>query len=76
MKAFWDPTQLAHTPHFFLQRGLVKRNFEIPARADALLAACQAMKLDIAAPPPPDRAALEAVHPAAYLDFLRDSPAA
>ena len=76
MKAFWNPTQLDHTPQFFLQRGLVKRNFEIPARAEALLAACRAMKLAIEVPARADRSTLEAVHPAAYLDFLRDAPAA
>jgi acetoin utilization deacetylase AcuC-like enzyme len=76
MKAFWDPIQLTHTPHFFLQRGHLRKNFEVPARAEALLAACQALKLDITRPPAPDRAALEAVHTPAYLDFLRDGPAA
>ena len=76
MKAFWDPIQLTHTPKFFLQRGHVRKNFEIPTRAEALLAACEALKLDISAPPPPDRTALEAVHTPAYLDFLRDGPAA
>jgi acetoin utilization deacetylase AcuC-like enzyme len=76
MKAFWDPIELAHAPRFFLQRGLVKQNFEIPARAEALLAACKAMGLEIVAPPPAERAALEAVHQAAYLDFLRDGPEA
>ena len=34
------------------------------------------MGMDILTPPPPPRAALEAVHAAAYLDFLRDGPAA
>jgi acetoin utilization deacetylase AcuC-like enzyme len=76
MKAFWDPIQLAHAPQFFLQRGLVRRNFEIPARAEALLAAARSMGMEVAAPPQADRTALEAVHPAAYLDFLRDGPAA
>jgi acetoin utilization deacetylase AcuC-like enzyme len=76
MKAFWDPIQLTHTPEFFLQRGLVRRNFEVPARAEALLAACMAMGLDIQAPPPTDRAAITSVHSADYLDFLRDGPAA
>jgi len=70
MKAFWDPIQLAHAPLFFLQRGQVRRNFEIPARAEALLAACARMKLEIAAPPPAEAAALQSVHSAAYLDFL------
>jgi acetoin utilization deacetylase AcuC-like enzyme len=76
MKAFWDPIQSAHAPQFFLQRGLVRKNFEIPARADALLAAAREIGMVVTVPPEADRAALEAVHPAAYLDFLRDGPAA
>jgi acetoin utilization deacetylase AcuC-like enzyme len=76
MKAFFDPAQLTHAPRFFLQRGLVRPNFEIPARAEALLAGCRDAGLDITAPPAPPRAALEAVHPPEYLDFLRDGPAA
>jgi acetoin utilization deacetylase AcuC-like enzyme len=76
MKAFWDPIELTHAPRFFLQRGVVKQNLEVPARAEALLAACETMGLDIVAPPAAERAALEAVHPAAYLDFLRDGPTA
>jgi acetoin utilization deacetylase AcuC-like enzyme len=75
MKAFWDIQQRAHAPRFFLQRGVLKRNFEVPERADALLAACRQLRLEIAVPPPAPRAALEAVHPAEYLDFLRDGPA-
>ncbi|HEX3349404.1 MAG TPA: histone deacetylase family protein [Acetobacteraceae bacterium] len=76
MRAFWDPAQLAHDPQFFLQRGTVKRNLERPARAEALLAACRAMRMEITPPPAPPRSALEAVHPPDYLDFLRDAPAA
>ncbi len=76
MKAFWDAAQRAHAPTFFLQRGLVRPFLETPARADALLAGCRAAGLEIVAPPPADRAAILAVHPAQYLDFLRDAPAA
>lgn len=75
MKIFWDPVQLAHAPRFFLQRGLVRPNFEVPARADSLLAGVAALGLTPEAPPAADRAALIAVHDGAYLDFLRDSPA-
>lgn len=73
MKVFWHEAQLRHAPRFFLARGETRANFEIPARAEALLASCQAMALDIAAPPPADRAALLTVHDAAYLDFVRDA---
>lgn len=76
LKAFWDPVQSAHAPRFFLQRGRLRANFETPARAEALLAACRAMGLAVQAPPALDRAALEAVHAPDYLDFLRDGPAA
>ncbi|HTN09723.1 MAG TPA: histone deacetylase family protein [Acetobacteraceae bacterium] len=75
MKAFWNPVELAHAPQFFLQRGVVKRNFEVPGRAEALLAACRAMKLAVEKPQAAPRSALLEVHPAAYLDFLRDGPA-
>ncbi len=74
MKAFWTAAQLAHAPQFFLQRGVVRRHFETPARAESLLEACERLRLDIVEPPPATRAALEAVHAADYLDFLRDGP--
>jgi hypothetical protein len=76
MKVFWDPAQLLHAPRFFLQRGVVRANFEAPARAEALLHGCHALGLHPALPAPADRAALEAVHSPAYLDFLRDAPVA
>ncbi len=76
MKAFWDPVQLQHAPKFFLQRGQVRSNLDAPARADALLTTCREMKLQIVRPAPADRTALETVHLPAYLDFLRDLPAA
>jgi acetoin utilization deacetylase AcuC-like enzyme len=76
LKAFWDPVQLTHAPRFFLQRGHVRANYERPSRAESLLTGCRALGLDIVAPPPAERAALEAVHSAAYLDYLKDAPAA
>jgi acetoin utilization deacetylase AcuC-like enzyme len=72
MKVFWHPDQQRHTPEFFLVRGQVRPNFEIPARAGSLLAACQAMRLDVVAPPPLPPDALTRVHDPAYLAFLRD----
>ena len=72
MKVFWDPVQLDHTPRFFLVRGQVKSNFEIPARAESLLAACLALGL---APVPPavqvSIVALTPVHDPAYVRFLQ-----
>ena len=76
MKIFWHDAQLKHTPRFFLLRGQPRPNFEVPARASALLAACQAMKLDIVTPPAAGDAALLTVHDAAYLAFLRGAHAA
>ena len=70
MKAFWEPAQLAHTPRFFLQRGELRANFEVPSRALSLLDGCTTLGLDVTSPAAVDRAALEAVHPAAYLDWL------
>lgn len=76
MKAFWDPVQLTHAPRFFLQRGTVRPNFEVPARATALLDGLRSLNLVPEPPAPASRAALEAVHDPAYLDFLRTAPAA
>jgi acetoin utilization deacetylase AcuC-like enzyme len=76
MKAFWSPAQQAHAPEFFLMRGQLRPNFEIPARAEALLAACVALRMEIVAPPPADLASLSAIHAPDYLAFLRDAPAA
>jgi acetoin utilization deacetylase AcuC-like enzyme len=70
MKVFWDPVQLSHTPRFFLLRGQQRPNFEIPARAEALLAACRALGMPVETASPVGRASLQAVHDPAYLDFL------
>ena len=45
MRVFWDPAQLLHAPRFFLQRGVVRANFETPARAQALIKGCRALGL-------------------------------
>lgn len=71
MKVFWDEVQLQHTPAFFLQRGIVRANFEVPARALALLDGIGALGLTPSPPPASSPAALETVHSPAYLDFLR-----
>lgn len=70
MKTFDTAGDARHAPRFFLTRGQVRANFEVPARAAALRSALVAMGL---APQPADaapRAALESVHTPAYLDFL------
>ncbi|WP_439594801.1 histone deacetylase family protein [Falsiroseomonas sp.] len=76
MKTFADPAQELHSPRFFLQRGQVRANYEVPGRAASLEAGLHRLGLAPTTPPPAPRAALEAVHPAAYLDFLRDVHAA
>lgn len=70
MNLFWDDIQLTHSPRFFLQRGLLKENYEVPGRAEALLAGGRAMGLKVCVPDRATRADLELVHSPDYLDFL------
>jgi acetoin utilization deacetylase AcuC-like enzyme len=70
MKTFAHADQAGHTPSFFLQRGRVRRNFEIPARAASLEAALHRLGLPPASPPPLPPRAMEALHTPDYLDFL------
>ena len=70
MKTFAHPDQARHTPQFFLQRGLVRQNFEVPARAAALEAALHRMGLPPATPASASRDSMMVVHSADYLDFL------
>ncbi|MBR0653476.1 histone deacetylase family protein [Plastoroseomonas arctica] len=76
MKTFHAPGDAQHAPRFFLMRGAVRPNFEVPARAEALRSGLAALGLapEVAARAPRD--ALEAVHSAAYLDFLQGVHAA
>lgn len=70
MKTFAHPDQAKHTPTFFLQRGIVRQNFEVPARAASLEAGLHRMGL---APETAEYAsvdAMAAVHTRDYLDFL------
>ena len=75
MKAFAHPDQALHTPQWFVMRGRLRPNFEVPGRADALLSGLGTLGIAPDVPPPAPRAALEAVHGVAFLDFLRDAPA-
>jgi acetoin utilization deacetylase AcuC-like enzyme len=75
MLVFWNPVQLRHAPRFFLLRGQVRPHFEVPARAEVLLAACRDLGLSVVTPPTAVPAALRAVHDAGYLDFLRRAAA-
>ncbi|MDB5314551.1 MAG: histone deacetylase family protein [Rhodospirillales bacterium] len=76
MKTFHAPGDAQHAPRFFLTRGQVRPNFEVPARAEALRSALVVMGLAPVAVGPAARAALEAVHSAGYLDFLEGAHAA
>ena len=75
MKTFADPGQARHSPQFFLIRGEMRPNYEVPARAAALEAALHRMGLPPEAAPAATRAQLEMLHRADYLDFLRDAMA-
>jgi len=70
MRAFSHPDQMRHTPRFFLQRGELRRNFEVPERATSLLQGLGRLGMapETAAPATP--AQLETVHRPDYLDFL------
>jgi acetoin utilization deacetylase AcuC-like enzyme len=70
MKTFAHSSHSRHMPRFFLQRGQVRANFEVPERAAALLAALHRMGLPPAEPVAATRAALLTVHDAGYIDFL------
>ena len=75
MKAFAHASHALHAPRFFLMRGRVHPNFEVPGRADSLLGGLARLGLVPETPSDAPRAALEAVHAPDYLDFLRDAPA-
>lgn len=70
MKAFFCPDQLLHAPRQFMRLGRLARPTDVPARAEAFQAALAARGLATAVPPESGRAALEAVHSPAYLDYL------
>jgi acetoin utilization deacetylase AcuC-like enzyme len=73
MRAFHHPDGMRHDPRFFLMRGAVRRNFEVPARAASLLAGLGALGIAAETAPLPDSEALAAVHSRDYLDFLANA---
>jgi acetoin utilization deacetylase AcuC-like enzyme len=75
MKAFADPAQELHSPRFFLMRGRLHPNYEVPARAASLAEGLRQLGIAAEHAPAAPRAALEAVHAPAFLDFLRDGHA-
>jgi acetoin utilization deacetylase AcuC-like enzyme len=70
MRSFHDPAQARHTPQFFLTRGQVLPNYEVPARAASLLAGLEAMGMEPELVPPASPEQLRSVHATGYLDFL------
>lgn len=75
MKAFHHPDEALHAPEFFLMRGRVRANFEIPARAASLRGGLAALGITPEETPPATREELLTLHTADYLDFLETGPA-
>jgi len=73
MKAFAHPAEQQHHPRFFLMRGRLRENYEVPARAAALAGGLAQLGILPDTPPEASRRALEAVHDPAYLAFLQDA---
>ena len=71
MRRFFSPRQLAHAPALEMHNGAFVPYAETPGRAEAILHAIGGAE----APVDRGAAAIEAVHTAAYLAFLRDAPA-
>ncbi|MCO6416430.1 histone deacetylase family protein [Siccirubricoccus sp. KC 17139] len=76
MRAFFHPDQRLHTPRFFLMRGQIRPNFEVPPRTEALLEGLAALRLVPETPALPSRTLLETVHAPDYLDYLAGAAAA
>ncbi|SOB80300.1 Acetoin utilization deacetylase AcuC [Sphingomonas guangdongensis] len=72
MKCFFDPRQLVHAPAQELHNGAWTPYNEVPARAEAILAAIGPAER----PRDHGDAPIRAVHDAGYLNFLRTAPAA
>lgn len=70
MRRFFDSRQLAHAPREELHNGAFTAYAEVPARAEAILAAIGGAE----APADRGEAPIAAVHTADYLRFLRDAP--
>ncbi|SFP83979.1 histone deacetylase family protein [Sphingomonas rubra] len=71
MRRFFAPAQLTHAPALELHNGGFTPYAEVPARAEAILAAIGGAE----APGDEGDVPIRAVHDAAYLAFLRDAPA-
>ena len=76
MKAVYDPNHARHNPAFFLVRGQMMENKEVPARADVLLQGLREGDHDIIEPRSFGRDPAAAVHTPEYLNFLEQAYAA
>jgi len=71
MKTFYNHLHAQHQGKFEMFRGALVPCYEVPARADHVLAELQRRKLGTVQPPLPfDDAALTAIHSPRYLNFL------
>ena len=75
MKTFAHPSSAGHGPRFSIQRGNVRPNFEVPARAPALEAALHRLGLPPGTAAPASREAMGMVHAPDYLEFLANAVA-
>ena len=76
MRAFAHAHESLHDPRFFLMRGRLRDNFEIPARAASLRAGLTQLGIAATAPAPATLDDAARLHAPDYLEFLRDAPAA
>ncbi|MBY0335855.1 MAG: histone deacetylase family protein [Acetobacteraceae bacterium] len=75
MLAFENPDEALHAPRFFLMRGTVRPNFEVPDRAESLRAGLAQLGIAAATAAPATEEDCAALHSPAYLAFLRDAAA-
>jgi acetoin utilization deacetylase AcuC-like enzyme len=75
MLAFAHPDESLHTPRFFLMRGRLRDNYEVPGRAESLRAGLGALGIAPATPAPATMDDAARLHDRGYLDFLRDAAA-
>jgi len=76
MRAFAHSDESLHDPQFFLMRGRLRSNFEVPARAASLRAGLAQLGIAPSTPPPATQADAARLHAPDYLAFLREAPAA
>jgi acetoin utilization deacetylase AcuC-like enzyme len=70
MRAFHDPGDSIHAPRFFLMRGRLRDNYEVPARAASLRAGLASLNLAPEHPPAATAQQMARLHAPDYLDFL------